>query len=700
MKALKEKRIRLRSLWRRGLVILSLFALVFASCNSAGDGDDTSTTTPPVEEKKDVVKEIVVTGNLGTQYEGTLIDYSGLKVTATIIDAITGEEREEDVTAKGARLDVQPKYAQGRLGAFEDENGVSSIAWIPCVTYTVTAAYENAPFVGNFGATVVPIVRSTSILPGSNSATLAYGPSWYNELGNGNTSHIYTYYYALGGKQAWETSANTKELAALRQYLDGYVLGGAVQMTGDIDDEVYVDDDYLVNGGLDGRNKKYRLQATYVDGKKKDLPDANLQATIRVHYSEGKSTTGSGDVVISVVPPSREGATFPFASLVGGKSVYMDTTVIDEWYPDSGDTYKLEKGNLSNRANVWFSMIHPLQSVYHVKKIEATGVPDDYTTEENIKKLASINYWDDEGSGTTVAGKKTATALWVDAFKAKGVGLKVTYTNDKTKDISMEDAQKKGLVWWNENPNLGDNTALIKNPDDLEEAFRNTFGVQNVRLSTTPGSKLQSNPNGYAYNKLAGVVGPGGIEGPAVKVNYRGATVYIPVDVWTTYDMWSATYAEGTPLDEDGVLTVTLSPEDNDIPEGAATAEGYGGSVDAEAVFSSARGVTKTQKLTYDPGTTLANWQSGGVVGKYDSSGKLVESPVYMYSMNFGEANTPNPAGVYGGGWGQIATVANRDKVKSVTFYYRAPTPHANSGITRDPKNSKQSLPVLWQGIK
>jgi len=41
MKALKEKRISLRSLWRRGLVILSLFALVFASCAASGtDGDD------------------------------------------------------------------------------------------------------------------------------------------------------------------------------------------------------------------------------------------------------------------------------------------------------------------------------------------------------------------------------------------------------------------------------------------------------------------------------------------------------------------------------------------------------------------------------------------------------------------------------------------------------------------------------------
>ena len=38
MKALKEKRISLRSLWRRSLVILSLLALVFVACGD-GDGD-------------------------------------------------------------------------------------------------------------------------------------------------------------------------------------------------------------------------------------------------------------------------------------------------------------------------------------------------------------------------------------------------------------------------------------------------------------------------------------------------------------------------------------------------------------------------------------------------------------------------------------------------------------------------------------
>ena len=48
MKALKEKRVSLRSLFRRSLVILSLLALAFsvASCNTSGGGGDTDPSTP------------------------------------------------------------------------------------------------------------------------------------------------------------------------------------------------------------------------------------------------------------------------------------------------------------------------------------------------------------------------------------------------------------------------------------------------------------------------------------------------------------------------------------------------------------------------------------------------------------------------------------------------------------------------------
>jgi hypothetical protein len=46
MKALKEKRNSLRSLWRRSLVILSLFALVFAACGSSDSADPVDPNGP------------------------------------------------------------------------------------------------------------------------------------------------------------------------------------------------------------------------------------------------------------------------------------------------------------------------------------------------------------------------------------------------------------------------------------------------------------------------------------------------------------------------------------------------------------------------------------------------------------------------------------------------------------------------------
>jgi len=71
MKALKEKRISLRSLWRRGLVILSLFALVFASCNDSGSGGGDSGGLR-------IVEIIVNAQPKADQYMGKPVDLTGM----------------------------------------------------------------------------------------------------------------------------------------------------------------------------------------------------------------------------------------------------------------------------------------------------------------------------------------------------------------------------------------------------------------------------------------------------------------------------------------------------------------------------------------------------------------------------------------------------------------------------------------------
>jgi hypothetical protein len=102
MKALKEKRISLRSLWRRGLVILSLFALVFASCSdSSGDGG-VSSRGPRVSSFK------ILKSPANNQYMGQVVDLRGLVVEVRYangdIDSNFTYEGHEDMFTTNPRV--------------------------------------------------------------------------------------------------------------------------------------------------------------------------------------------------------------------------------------------------------------------------------------------------------------------------------------------------------------------------------------------------------------------------------------------------------------------------------------------------------------------------------------------------------------------------------------------------------------------
>jgi len=95
MKALKEKRVSLRSLFRRSLVILSLLALAFASC--AGDSEEsgngnggpttpTEPTTPALPDPLTVKSMTVLKHPNMPSYEGAYPDLSGLQVLVTWSD--------------------------------------------------------------------------------------------------------------------------------------------------------------------------------------------------------------------------------------------------------------------------------------------------------------------------------------------------------------------------------------------------------------------------------------------------------------------------------------------------------------------------------------------------------------------------------------------------------------------------------------
>ena len=136
MKALKEKRISLRSLWRRGLVILSLFALLFAACSDSTT-DDTTTDggsgSGSGANKGKIVNRIDITALPARQYLGQPVDLTGIEATITFSDGTSKTESDVSKFAASPRI-VYGTYNPG-TGAFKgmdtvlityhDEGGMS-----------------------------------------------------------------------------------------------------------------------------------------------------------------------------------------------------------------------------------------------------------------------------------------------------------------------------------------------------------------------------------------------------------------------------------------------------------------------------------------------------------------------------------------------------------------------------------------------
>ena len=99
MKALKEKRISLRSLWRRGLVILSLFALVFASCGESSGVDDSGGSP---------IRYIQVKDNpANDQYYGRPVDLTGTTIE------VTYENGKKEIITDTSKFTAYPRIVTG-----------------------------------------------------------------------------------------------------------------------------------------------------------------------------------------------------------------------------------------------------------------------------------------------------------------------------------------------------------------------------------------------------------------------------------------------------------------------------------------------------------------------------------------------------------------------------------------------------------
>jgi hypothetical protein len=445
-----------------------------------------------------------------------------------------------------------------------------------------------------------------------------------------------------------------------------------------------------VNGG-------FRLQATYSDNQKKELPinSPNITWQIRPHYSNGASKTGSGDIVVGVGKNDNNytvGSGYRLGN-AGSNSIIgvigEGSAIVSQW---------------NNAREGTLTAIHPLQEVYTVLEI-ALDPPLD---EANLDSLPSMYYWEDDQTPGYFNGNDQATRrepsnyppytrpaydttyFWVDKL-GSGYGLNVTYTNGNTKRISLADAQKYGMIWNNQNP--------YKGPDN-----RDTFEILNVRESSRVGNKAAVN-----YNKIAE---------PKVKINYRGATTEVPVDIWNKVDAINAVYkAEVSPLE------VNVKARDNDI--GGNDAYWYADQVTITATMTSARGNTGSSGNkgelalkfagTLDAASDLAGAPNGVTYvrptdrpftpSSSSTSGAVTATnadKVYAkyYTMNFGVANTYNfTTQLFNSdGYNQASLPGNNEKEKSVTFYYAIPTGPTYSGVTTA-KVLKNTLSVYWKNI-
>jgi hypothetical protein len=158
MKALKEKRINLQSLWRRSLVILSVLALAFAAC-----GDSSSSN-------KDVVVpvRIVYSGN-GTaiNYQGYAPDLAGFTFAVEYSDGSTRTFTDT------RQFVVTPRFITGTYSATDN------LVFVPDVNFTVS--YGQAQTIVPLpAANIRALVRTP--LAGTPEFDSAYNPTNQNFL--------------------------------------------------------------------------------------------------------------------------------------------------------------------------------------------------------------------------------------------------------------------------------------------------------------------------------------------------------------------------------------------------------------------------------------------------------------------------------------------------------------------------------------
>jgi len=388
MKALKEKRIGLRSLLRRGLVILSLFALVFASCADS-DGSPSDTTPPPPPAAKYKPARIEITSwPTKDSYEGKPLDLTGL-VVRVFYDG--GPENNKDLKYGDAGVTFST-YPHTAVGVLATVSGAT--AWVPQEQYTLlwysseadkvfTAVLDLKEPVANGG----PGANGKTVKPISRAAT------WTDKT----TANTYNTYGSDDTTLAWSRG---------------------LRLVGDLDAKIYVDDypDF----------SKYRLQAEYVGttantgGEVKEIdltPETDWM--ILPKYDSGST------------PATPKNATGDLLITIGSNPLATSHPYVQTAYTRSGGTAYTPSGASSPKVDPGLTIRQPYAEIWVVKEI---------TTSVTAADLPDFFYWMTDD-----------TPYWTKALIDSDATITVTYTGDNPGPKTKTVKQWKELndVWYN-----------------------------------------------------------------------------------------------------------------------------------------------------------------------------------------------------------------------------------------------------------
>jgi len=326
-----------------------------------------------------------------------------------------------------------------------------------------------------------------------------------------------------------------------------------------------------------------------------------------------------------------------------------------------------------------------------------------------------LKYWEDDTGAT-----------WLTKSALLNADVKITYTgarpdeeNFRTLKLSaLFGGSNGGIVW--ESPNSYNTDP---NTDDGDYSVWQTIGVSNVRNTATVALN-KGLIKSVAWNKLPGsYTTEDGVDlYPAIRVNYRGAIGFVPVDIVNLVDSFQVNWLAASkyqPGGEIGYLDMRWersgeNRKENDI----ATAEGgggpswneetWGGQLKGTVQYHSVRGNTLPEQAVT---LRASGTPSLSVDGAPESVSKFTSNYGPLWDTTKTAAWTVTGSGdkrdwkFNEATWGTAGIKKNGNIAgtdKNISVYYMPPKPDINdTNITGKitQKLQKLTVPVRFRGI-